>query len=265
MSNEALKFKKLNSHLNFKKMSLMDLGKLPVHNGIIDFKITKTSFLMLNVLNDDSSIIKYFWQDSHDLLSLDLWYELSINEGTFIDVGAHTGLYSLTTLKANSANEIICIEPHFMNLSRLITNLRLNGLTKNSKTILGAASNFTGSAKFNVLTEKSYLSKGGKIDEEGSDVKVYSLDDLYYGKLKRPLQAIKIDTEGEDYNVLLGSEKLIKNYKPKIIIEVREENKFEIQSFLYNYNYKIFNISDIENDIDLKKIEINNMINVFAK
>ena len=66
-------------------MSLMDLGKLPVHNGIIDFKITKTSFLMLNVLNDDSSIIKYFWQDSHDLLSLDLWYELSINEGTFID------------------------------------------------------------------------------------------------------------------------------------------------------------------------------------
>ena len=88
---------------------------------------------------------------------------------------------------------------------------------------------------------------------------------MYYDKLKKPLQAIKIDTEGEDYNVLLGSEKLIKDYKPKIIIEVREENKLEIQSFLLNYNYKIFNISDLKNDIDLKKIKINNMINLFAK
>lgn len=265
MSNEALKFKNSNPHLNFKKMSLTELQKLPVHNGIIDFKITKTSFLMLNVLNDDSSIVKYFWQDSHDLLCLDLWYELSLNEGTFIDVGAHTGLYSLTSLKANKTNEVVCIEPHFMNLSRLITNLRLNGLTKNSKTILGAASNFTGDTKFNILTEKSYLSKGGKIDEKGFDVKVYSLDDLYYSKLEKPLQAIKIDTEGEDYNVLLGSEKLIRDFRPKIIIEVREENKFEIQSFFSKYNYKIFNISDLINDIDLRKIEINNIINVFAK
>ena len=91
------------------------------------------------------------------------------------------------------------------------------------------------------------------------------MDDLYYSKLEKPLQAIKIDTEGEDYNVLLGSEKLIRDFRPKIIIEVREENKFEIQSFFSKYNYKIFNISDLINDIDLRKIEINNIINVFAK
>ena len=265
MSNEALSFKKSNPHLDFKKMSLEALQKLPVHNGIINFKITKTSFLMLNVLNDDSSIVKYFWQDSHDLKCLDLWYDLSLQNGCFIDVGAHTGLYSLTSLKANYANQVISIEPHFMNLSRLITNLRLNGLANNITTVLGAVSNFDGITKFNVLTDQSYLSKGGRIDENGEDVNVYALDSLYFNKLQRPLVAMKIDTEGEDYNVLLGSEKLIKKYKPKIIIEVREENKMNIKLFLKKYNYKIFNVSDLDSEIDLKNTEIKNIENIFAK
>ena len=51
-------------------MSLTELQKLPVHNGIIDFKITKPHF-KLNVLNDDSSIVKYFGR-TYDLLCLDL-------------------------------------------------------------------------------------------------------------------------------------------------------------------------------------------------
>ncbi len=265
MSNEAFNFKKSNPQLEYKKMSLEALQKLPAHNGIINFKISKTSFLMLNVLNDDSSVVKYFWQDSHDLACLDLWYNLSLQNGCFIDVGAHTGLYTLTTLKANNTNQVISIEPHFMNLSRLITNLRLNGLTTNITTVLGAASNYSGKTKFNVLTEKSYLSKGGKIDENGDDVNVYALDDLYFNKLQKPLKALKIDTEGEDYNVLLGSEKLITKYKPKIIIEVREENKMNIHSFLINHNYKIFNISNLDNEIDLKSVEIENIENIFAK
>ncbi len=265
MSNEALKFKKSNPHLNFKNMSLKELQKLPLHNGILNFKITKTSFLMLNVLNDDSSIVKYFWQDSHDLLCLDLWYDLSLKNGSFIDVGAHTGLYTLTNLKANKENDLICFEPYFMNMSRLITNLRINGLEKNASTILAAASNFSGKTNFNVLTEKSYLSKGGKMGKNGEEVNVYSLDDMYFERLKKPLQAIKIDTEGEDYKVLLGAEKLINKYKPKIIIEVREENKLEINAFFSKYNYQIFNIFNLEQEIDLSNTEIENIANFFAK
>tara|TARA_B100000963_G_C22492868_1_gene610066 strand:- start:297 stop:1028 length:732 start_codon:yes stop_codon:yes gene_type:complete len=243
----------------------MELKKLPVHNGIINFKITKTSFLMLNVLNDDSSVVKHFWQGSHDLLCLDLWYDLSLKNGSFIDVGAHTGLYTLTNLRANKENDLICFEPHFMNMSRLITNLRINGLDKKASTILAAASNFSGKTNFNVLTDKSYLSKGGRIDKDGEEVNVYALDDIYFEKLKKPLQAIKIDTEGEDYKVLLGAERLINEYKPKIIIEVREENKLEINSFFLKYNYQIFNVSNLEQEIDLSNTKIDNIANFFAK
>ena len=63
-----------------------------------------------------------------------------------------------------------------MNLSRLITNLRLNNIYENVTTIMGAVSDFNGKSKFNITTEKSYMSKGGKISDNGLDIDVYQLD-----------------------------------------------------------------------------------------
>ncbi len=265
MSDQAIKYKKDNPNLNFKEMSLGQLQKLPPHNGILNFQISQTSFLILNILNDDSTAVKFFWKDSHDIESLDLWHELSKEEGTFIDVGAHTGLYSITSLRANKNNKVICFEPYFMNLSRLITNLRLNGMSQNVSTILGAASDFDGKSRFKIDTEKSYLSKGGKIDKDGTEINVYKLDTLYLKNLTKPLNAIKIDTEGEDYKVLLGAEGLIKKYNPSIIIEVREENKLEISNFLKKYNYNFFDVLNLKKQIDLENFEIKNISNIFAK
>ena len=112
MSDEAINFKKANQNLDYKKMGLDELNKLPPLHGIIDFKITKTSFKMLSIFNDDASIVKYFWHGSFDLISLDLWYEISKEEGIYIDVGAHTGLYTMTSLKSNKLNNIISVEPY---------------------------------------------------------------------------------------------------------------------------------------------------------
>ena len=83
--------------------------------------------------------------------------------------------------------------------------------------------------------------------------------------MNKPLRGIKIDTEGEDYKVLLGCEKLIDKYNPKIIIEVREDNKLQIKKFLQKYYYKIFSISDLKKEINLEEIKIENMMNIFAK
>ena len=265
MSEQAIKFKTSNKKLAFNEMSLAQLQNLPAHNGILNFKISETSFLILNILNDDSSAVKYFWKNSHDRESLDLWHEITKKEGTFIDVGAHTGLYTLTAMKANKENNVICFEPYFMNLSRLITNLRLNGLIKNVSPILGAISDFDGKSKFKITTEKSYMSKGGKISEEGLDIDVHQLDTLYFDKLEKKINGMKIDTEGEDYKVLLGAENIIKKYEPEIIIEVREENKRDINNFLKKYNYKFFNVLNLNNEIDLNNYTIKNIINLYAK
>ena len=264
MSKEAIEYKSLHKDINFEHLSLAELNKLPPHNGVYNFKISNTSFFMLNIINDDSSVVKHFWKGSHDLEELDIWFEISKDEGMFIDVGAHTGLYTITSLKANPKNNIVCFEPYFMNLSRLISNLRLNCLSKNATTVLGAISNFDGKSNFTIDTEKSYMSKGGKLGEEGQDTNVYKLDTLFFKKFKKKLNAIKIDTEGEDFKVLLGAENLIKEHKPKIIIEVREENKLDIANFLKSNSYKIYNIKDLNNEFDFEKNKIKNVINLYA-
>ena len=265
MSKEAIEYKSLHKDINFENLSLAEMNKLPPHNGVYNFKISRTSFLMLNIINDDSSVVKHFWRGFHDLEELDIWFKISKDEGIYIDVGAHTGLYTITSLKANPKNNVICFEPYFMNLSRLITNLRLNGLSKNVSTMLGAISNFDGKSNFKIDTEKSYMSKGGRLSEEGQDINVYKLDTLYFRKLEKKLNAIKIDTEGEDYYVLLGAENLIKEHKPKIIIEVREENKIDIVNFLKSNSYKIYNIKDLNNEFNFEENKIENVINLYAK
>ena len=264
MSKEAIEFKSSNKNLNFKNMSLGELNKLPPYNGVYNYKISMASFLMLNIINDDSSVVKHFWRGSHEIEGLDIWFEIAKNEGTYIDVGAHTGLYTITSLKANPENSVICFEPYFMNLSRLITNLRLNGFTKNITTILGAVSNFDGKSKFNITTERSYMGQGGKIKKEDGDTNVYKLDTLFFNKFKQKLKAIKIDTEGEDFNVLLGAENLIREHRPKIIIEVREENKIDIANFLKSNSYKIYNVKDMGSEFNFEKNKVENVINLYA-
>ena len=51
MSQEAINFKKENINLNYRNMSLAELNNLLPHNGVIEFKITKTSFFILTIYN----------------------------------------------------------------------------------------------------------------------------------------------------------------------------------------------------------------------
>jgi len=60
MSQEAINFKKGNIKLNYRDMSLAELNKLPHYNGVIEFKITKTSFLILNHLRGILESSLYF-------------------------------------------------------------------------------------------------------------------------------------------------------------------------------------------------------------
>ena len=265
MSEEAINYKKVNQDLNYKKMGLDELNKLPLYLGIIDFKITKTSFKMLNIFNDDASAVKYFWHDSFDLTSLDLWYELSREEGIYIDIGAHTGLYTMTAIKSNKLNNVISIEPYYLNMARLITNLRLNKIEKNVQTFMLAVSNSNSVQKFNLKTAHSYLSKGGKIDKEGEPTKTIKLDSIDFTKTKKRINGIKIDTEGEDLKVLQGSFQLIKKFRPDIIIEVRNENKSDIQKFFEKLDYGLFSVSNLKNEINLNNYIIDRVSNIYCK
>ena len=95
--------------------------------------------------------------------------------------------------------------------------------------------------------------------------KIIKLDSLDITNFNKKIGGIKIDTEGEDFKVLKGSELIIKKHKPEIIIEVREENKMQIQQFLNINGYTIFDAGYLNKNIDLNKTFIDGVLNVYAQ
>ena len=264
MTKEAYNFK-IKNILDYNKMTMKDFNELPLLSGIYPFNTKRFSFDLICIKNDDSSVVNFFWKGRHDLKSLDLWGDITKDKGLYIDVGAHTGLYTIVGLLSNPENVVISIEPSFLNMGRLISNLRLNGLFKNNSRFLGAVSKVSGQGFFQLHRDFSFMSKGGLLSDKGERVNVIKLDDIQINDENKIIRGLKIDTEGEDYNVLLGAENVIKNFKPQIIIEVRNENKENIQDFLKLFNYKFYLPEDIKTPVNLNELDISNVENIYAK
>ena len=208
---------------------------------------------MLNINNDDAVPLKYFWRSGYENLSLDLWYQATRKDGVFLDIGAHTGLYSIIGNLNKKQNQVISIEAFYMNYARLMSNLKLNSFSPNN-CVLGAASNKDGQSSFQVPTSFDYHSSGGSISEKGTlRVQNIVIDGF---KLDKKICGIKIDTEGNEHNVILGGKNSIKKDRPIIIFEINKKGFEECLSLLSNLNYKFYFLDEVNNNsAEIKNIE----------
>ena len=108
------------------------------------------------------------------------------------------------------------------------------------------------------------MSKGGVLSNKGDIINIIKLDDIVINNDKRKVKGIKIDTEGEDYKVLIGAKKIIQSFHPEIIIEVRESNKIDIQNFLKPFGYNLYDVFDLKKKISLNSTKIKTTENIFA-
>ena len=238
------KIKKLKLENNFDNSKLSELIKLPIVNGIIELKFKNKSFFMLNINNDDGVVIKYLWRNKYENLSLSLWYALTRKEGYFADIGAHTGIYSLIANIEKTENNVISIEPFFINFTRMLSNMRLNNISTNN-CFLSALSNAEGIDKIKINTKNFYHSSGGKISVDGNlQIEKKMLDNFSFPKA---LRLIKIDTEGHEYKVLCGAKNVIKQYLPDIIFEINENSFEESIKFLKEFKYNFYFIDEKKN------------------
>ena len=76
---------------------------------------------------------------------MNLWGNIS--KKVYIDVGSHRIIYNCC-LKSNPSNLVISVEPSYLNLAKMMSNLKLNSLVRNHVKILAAASDITGVKKF---------------------------------------------------------------------------------------------------------------------
>jgi methylase of polypeptide subunit release factors len=119
----------------FRPVSVHDRGLREIKReypylGYVDVEVEGVPPFLMFSTNDDQVAQTYFWHgpDAFESLSLRLWRELARHSGSVLDVGAFTGVYSLTAARANPEAEVYCFEPVKRTFGRLVINLKANRL-----------------------------------------------------------------------------------------------------------------------------------------
>jgi len=144
-----------------------------------------------------------------------------------IDIGANVGVFSvLLSRLVSPPGRVLAIEPTPGALKYLHRNLERNDCNHNVIVFEGAASGSSGKLALKVISGKEEYSSLGNLvhpsvrdsQYELIDVESATVDELVERSLLRP-GFIKIDTEGAELDVLLGSERTLSTHRPVVLCE----------------------------------------------
>lgn len=161
--------------------------------------------------------------------------------GTFVDVGAHVGLYALQLAFSNSTGRVVAVEANPKTFDTLCENISLNGLL-NVEPERVAVWNSSG-IEIDLYDVKGLASGGStgavRIGEalQVAKAKTVTLNDLLAAESRVDL--IKIDVEGAEVEVLQGSLDALNDFRPTLMIEMHdpylaypEANRGEVEHLL---------------------------------
>jgi len=152
--------------------------------------------------------------------------ELARKGGTFIDVGANLGYFSLLWAAANPGNKCIAFEPSPRNIDILRWNISRNGFGSQIEVVPAAAGRASGKLRFDPGPVEQ-TGWGGFADGEASgtiEVDVVRIDQIV--QAVKPVALLKVDIEGADAWAIMGCEKLL---QARVVKEIWfEQNKLRI-------------------------------------
>lgn len=227
-----------------------ELRGMPQFFDWVDCRIGSSNFVMYLAGADDGVALKFFWNGHYEDFSLKLWSQIAIqSKGIKIDVGAHTGAYSLAALACGAVN-VLSFEPHFANYSRLMVNLRGNGLPLVNAHMLAVGDEDRWTT-FHLPTSLDYLSTGGSlIARDGGrkfPVQTITLDRFIGEEHSNNVHALKVDVEGLELAVFRGATRIIRESRPLIFFECIDDSLgCAVQSFLRDFGYSFFLLDDAE-------------------
>ena len=159
-----------------------------------------------------------------------------------VDCGAHVGLWSKDLSKF--FNKLYCFEPakefyeclkkNIAEMNTEVFNFALGKESKNGEMIITKHDNNSGGSF--VLPN---LNKQKYKEDILQEIKLVNLDSFKLSKL----DFFKIDVEGNNLDVLIGSEKTLIRCDPVICIEInKEDQNEELGKFLKKLNFKLVDI-----------------------
>lgn len=196
--------------------------------------------------NDDGIAIRLHNGVPYEAQSRKLWVALCKDADLVVDIGAHTGIYSLAAWRAG-AKSVLSVEPYHLNYARLVMNLHHAGFSTDN-TVFCAAGHTDGRTTLNVDSTSYYCSAGGKVgvQEKGREVgmqypvNVRRLDTLLNKDEQAKVRVVKIDTENHGKFVLLGMQNILEHH-PDLILECTETG---MGAMLKPLGYKFYKIHE---------------------
>lgn len=155
--------------------------------------------------------------------------------GIMIDVGAHTGLYSL--LFKHLIRRAVLFEPASDTLKLLTRNMQINNFDFDIRS--SAVGSQSGLCQFKITGENSATNH---ISVSGVPTPMCALDDVLSDI--NDMTFLKIDTEGGELGVLEGAELLLKR-NPSSIIQVEVTgDRSPVVNILEIYGFKVYGFDD---------------------
>ncbi len=134
-------------------------------------------------------------------------------DSSFVDVGANFGYFTIlaaSKIGNSSSGHVISIEPNPKALSLLRKNISINWSMAPISLYAAAASDQSGRVKLFVPNDRASCASFQEdelLDNIQIEVDTVRIDDLITGG--RPLDFLKIDAEGAEYQVLIGAKETI--------------------------------------------------------
>jgi len=139
---------------------------------------------------------------------------------TCIDIGANVGYHTLPIARlVGSTGRVIAIEPSPWALKKLARNLELNPELDSRVTVVeGYLSDRIG--MIDATIQSSYPTNASKANREYLQLQTTTLDELVDSLALERIHFMKVDVDGGEVEVLLGSRLTLERWKPQILLEV---------------------------------------------
>ncbi len=171
--------------------------------------------------------------------------------GTFFDVGANTGIYSLLAARSSATVQVHAFEPYARARAILQKNITTNTLSHRIRIVQHALSDQPGTQDLYVPLQnhgsiESSCSLNADFKKEHASVlkvQVTTIDDYVRAEEVDNLSLIKIDVESTEHRVVAGSAQTISRDRPLLVLEILHlADHQRLDRFCREESYRVFTL-----------------------
>ena len=190
-------------------------------------ELVRTEGNLLIPVRSDESVFRRIQETGSVDPGMEWIIKRYVKQGTVaIDVGANMGFISILMAdRIGDDGEVYAIEPNIKLHSYIRRLFDINAL-ENLKLIYCACSDKQGIARFKV--DISDHTKSMVTDTGGLEINVMPLDSIL-AENSKTVSFVKIDVEGHEPNVLVGSKKTLSIHKPTLVFETGLHSPSDIE------------------------------------